>query len=140
LGSVIVFMVASTGAGIYVLNHLGDSRWDSRAEERMNAPSLAETPVVGPYLKPLDALMSGVADRVNEFADFRAALPVAVDFFVAAGWALVISLPLALVSLMVSYAEAKRRQAEFVRHKLQLEEVTRELENIKRHLGYSDRE
>ena len=140
LGSVIVFMVASTGAGIYVLNHVGDSRWDSKAEDRLSAPSLADAPVVGPYLGPLDDLMRGMADSVNEFVDFRAALPVALEFFVAAGWALVISLPLALVSLIVGYAEAKRRQAEFVRYKLQLEEVARELEDIKGRLGYPDRD
>lgn len=138
LGSVIVLMVASSGAGIYVFNHVGDSRWDSKAEDRINPPMLAETPVIGQYLESLDGLMHGVADRVNEFADFRAALPVALEFFVAAGWALVICIPFALLSLIIAYAEAKRRTAELLKHKTQLAELARELQVIKDRLGFPD--
>lgn len=138
LGSVIVFMVASTGAGIYVFNHVGDSRWNSKAEDRINPPTLAETPVIGQYLESLDGLMHGVADRVNEFVDFRAALPVALEFFVAAGWALVICIPLALLSLIIAYAEAKRRKTELLKHKTQLAELARELQVIKDRLGIPD--
>jgi hypothetical protein len=51
--------------------------------------------------------MSGVADRINEFIDFRAALPVALEFSAAAGWALFISLPLAVLALIVSHRGGK---------------------------------
>lgn len=139
LGSVVVFLVTNAGAGTYVLNHVGDPRWSSRAEDRLSAPPLTETPVIGRYMEPLDALIGGVVDSVNQFVDFRAALPVAMEFFVAAGWALAVSLPLALAALIVGYAEAKRRKAEFLRFKLQVEQLRGELEEVKRHLGYPAR-
>ncbi|MBT2512848.1 hypothetical protein [Arthrobacter sp. ISL-30] len=136
LGSVIVFTVANIGAGIYVLYHLGDARWGGGAENKLSAPSLSDTPVVGRFMEPLDALMSGVVGSINEFIAFRAALPVALDFFAAAGWAMLISLPLALLALIFSYIEAKRRNVEFNRYKLQVEELSGELDEIRRHLGY----
>lgn len=134
LGSVIVFAVANAGAGIYVLSHQGDARWATRSEDRLGAPSLSETPVVGRFLESLDALMSGVVDGINQFKDFNAALPFALEFFAAAGWALSISVPLAVLTLIVSYQESKRRKAEFARYKLQVDELRGELDEIKRHL------
>ena len=139
LGSVLVFAVANIAAGIYVLSHLGDSRWGGGAEERLDAPLLVDTPVVGQFLGPLDALLNGVVDGVNEFTDFRASLPVAVEFLAAAGWALAVAVPLGLVALAVSYREAQRRKADFARFSLQVEELSAELDEIKRHVGYPNR-
>lgn len=139
LGSVTVFAAASAGAGIYVLNHVGDPRWSSKAEDRLGAPALTETPAVGRFMGPLEDLIRSVADSVNQFMDFQAALPVALEFFAAAGWALAASAPLALAALVVGYVEAKRRKAEFLEYKSQVEKLRLELEVIKRHLGYPAR-
>lgn len=139
LGSVLVFAVANIGAGIYVLSHLGDSRWGGGAEDRLGAPSLGDTPVIGRFLGSLDTLLSGVVDGVNEFIDFRTALPVALEYLSAAGWALVLAVPMGILALIVSYREAQRRKAEFARYSLQVEELSAELDEIKRHLGYPDR-
>jgi hypothetical protein len=136
LGSVIVYMVANIGAGIYVLYHLGDARWNGGAGNRLSAPSLSDAPVVGEFMRPLDEFMNGVVDGVNDFIDFREALPVALEFFAAAGWALFVSLPLALLALIISYAEARRRKAEFTRYKLEVDELRGELDDIKRQLGH----
>lgn len=139
LASVAVLMVTNAGAGIYVLNHVGDHRWASRAEDRLSAPPLRETPVIGDFLEPLDSLMGGVVDSVNKVVDFQAALPVAMEFFVAAGWAFIVSLPLSLVALVVGYAVARRRRAEFRSYKLRVDDLTEELADIRRHLGYPAR-
>lgn len=137
LGSVLVFAVASIGAGIYVLSHLGDSRWGGGAEDRLGAaPKLADTPVVGQFLGSLDAAMSGVVDGVNEFIDFRASLPVAVEFLAAAGWALLAAVPLGILALVMSCREAQRRKAAFAGYSRRVEELSAELDDIKRHLGY----
>lgn len=137
LGSVVVFGVANIGAGIYVLSHLGDARWGGGAEERLTGPSLVEIPVVGGFLEPLEAFLGGAAEGVNGFIDLSAALPVALEFFTAAGWALFASLPLAVLVLIASYWEARRRKAEFARYKVQVEELRGELDEIKHHLGYA---
>lgn len=136
LGSALVYAVANIGAGIYVLSHLGDSRWGGGAADRLSAPSLADTPVVGQFLGSLDTVLSGVVDGVNEFIDFRAALPVALDYLSAAGWALVVALPLGILTLVVSCREAQRRKAALARYSLRVEELSDELDAIKRHLGY----
>lgn len=137
LGSVIVFGAVNVGAGIYVLSHLGDARWGGGAVERLGGPSLTGIPVVGSFLGPLETVLGGVVDGVNGFIDFSAALPVALEFFTAAGWALFASLPLAVLVLVFSYWEARRRKAEFIRYKLQVDELRGELDEIRRHLSYT---
>ena len=139
LGSVIVYAITSAGAGIYVLNHVGDSRWSGKAEDRLGAPPLTETPVVGRYLGSLEDLVRGVAESVNQLMDFQAALPVALEFFAATGWAFAVSVPLALAALITGHVESKRRKAEFVQYKAQVDDLTVELEEIRRHLGYPAR-
>jgi hypothetical protein len=133
--------MANIGAGVYVLSHLGDSRWGGGAEDRLGPPpKLADTPVVGRFLGDLDAAMSGVVDGVNEFIDFRASLPVAVEFLAAAGWALLVAVPLGILALIVSYRDGQRGKKEFARYSSRVEELSAELEEIKRHLGYPNRD
>lgn len=135
LGSVLVYAVANIGAGIYVLSHLGDSRWGGGAADRLGAPSLAGTPVVGQFLGSLDTVLGGVVAGVNEFIDFRAALPVALDYLAAAGWALVVAVPLGILTLIVSARDAQRRKAAFARYCARVEELSDELDAIKRQLS-----
>ncbi|MGC0238623.1 hypothetical protein [Arthrobacter sp. SD76] len=47
LAAVVAFLAASTGAGIYVLNHLGDGRWGGDQEARLDPPALSGAPLVG---------------------------------------------------------------------------------------------
>ncbi|MFF1254140.1 hypothetical protein ACFVYC_16815 [Pseudarthrobacter sp. NPDC058329] len=131
-----VFIAASLAAGIYVLNHLGEGRWGGDKEARIDPPSLAETPMVGQFLEPLDGTLSGVANVVNEFVDFRAALPLALDFFVAAGWALAAAVPAGLFVLIGNAWEAKRRRAQFAASRKELAQLRAELESVKQHVGY----
>ena len=138
LAAAVVFMAASAGAGIYVLNHLGDGRWGGDQQAKLSPPPLTDTPVVGKFLEPLEGMLGNVTDGVNEFTDFQSALPVALDFFVAAGWALALSVPLALVVLAVASREAKRRNAEFAAYKTQVEQLRQELDHVKRHVGYPE--
>ncbi|WP_041651936.1 hypothetical protein [Pseudarthrobacter phenanthrenivorans] len=136
LASVVVFMAASVGAGIYVLNHLGDGRWGGDAQAKLSPPPLSDAPVVGDFLEPLEGLLGSVTDGVNEFVDFRSALPVALDFFAAAGWALALSVPAALVVLVGNARATRRRNAEFAAYKTETEQLRDELNRVKRHVGY----
>lgn len=136
LAAVVVFMAASAGAGTYVLNHLGDSRWGGGQQARLDPPSLSETPVVGGALGALDGVLNGMADGVNDFVDFRAALPVALDFFAAAGWALAILVPLGAVSLALNAAAGRRRAAEAATTAAEVAKLRAELERVKRHVSY----
>ena len=138
LGSVLVFAAANVGVGIYVLSHVGDSRWGGSPGDRLSPPSFGNTPVIGRFLGSLDSLMGGVVDSVNEFIDFRAALPVALDYLTAAGWALLAAVPVGLFALIASFRESQRRKAEFARSSARVDELSAELEAIKRHIGYSD--
>lgn len=96
LAAVVVFAAVNVGAGIYVLNHLADGRWGGDAHARLDPPSLSGAPVVGQFLQPLDAAMADLAGRANDFIDFQTALPVALGFFAAAGWALAVLVPVGL--------------------------------------------
>lgn len=136
--AVVVFMAANAGAGIYVLNHLADGRWGGDAQAKLVPPSLSGAPVVGQFLEPLDDAMAGMAGGVNDFMDFRAALPVALDFFAAAGWALAFSVPVALAAAAVQAGRARRRNAEFAAWRTEVEQLRAELDSVKRHVGYRD--
>lgn len=138
LAAVVVFMAANVGAGIYVLNHLADGRWGGDAHAKLAPPTLSGTPVVGQFLGPLDGAMTGMAGGVNDFIDFRAALPVALDFFAAAGWALAVLVPVVLAAAVVQGGSARRRKAEAAAWKGEVEKLRAELDAVKRHVGYSD--
>lgn len=136
LGAVMVFMAANVGAGIYVLNHLGDGRWGGDVQPKLSPPLLSDTPMVGNFLEPLEGMLGSVTDGVNEFVDFRSALPVALDFFAAAGWALALSVPVALVALAGGARAARRSKAEFTAYKTEVDQLRAELNQVKRHVGY----
>ncbi|WP_307430880.1 hypothetical protein [Pseudarthrobacter defluvii] len=138
LAAVVVFMAANAGAGIYVLNHLADGRWGGDAQAKLSPPPLTGTPVVGQFLEPLDGAMAGMAGGVNDFIDFQAALPVALGFFAAAGWALAVSVPVALVVAAVQARQARRRGAESAALQGEVENLRAELDAVKRHVGYRD--
>lgn len=135
LGSALLFVAVNVGAGIYVLYHYGDARWGAGAEPPLSAPSLSGAPVVGQFMGPLESFLSGVVGGVNDFLAFKRSLPVALEFFAAAGWALLIALPLAMLAIAMSYAEARRRRAEFARYQLTVDRLKDEIEDIKRQLG-----
>lgn len=134
LGSVLLFAALNAGAGIYVLNHFGDSRW-SAGEPPLSAPSFSGTPVVGQFLGPLDSALNGVVGGVNEFLAFKQALPVALDFLAASGWALLVSFPLAILAAGISYAAARRRTADFEKYRATVDRLQDELEQVKRQIS-----
>ncbi len=136
LAAVVVFLAASTGAGIYVLNHLGDGRWGGDQEARLDPPPLSGTPLVGEFLGPLDGALNAMADGVNDFVAFRAALPVALEYFAAAGWALALLVPVGGVVLAVNAAVSRRRNAQAAAASTELADLRAELERVKRHVGY----
>ncbi|MCB5290645.1 hypothetical protein BJQ90_00059 [Arthrobacter sp. SO3] len=135
LGSVMLFAALNTGAGVYVLNHFGDSRWSAGGEPPLSAPSFSGTPVVGQFLGPLDSALNGVVGGVNEFLAFKQALPVALDFLAASGWALLVSFPLAVLAAGLSFAAARRRKADFERYRATVDLLKDELEQVKRQIS-----
>jgi hypothetical protein len=134
LGSVMLFAALNAGAGIYVLNHVGDSRW-SAGESPLSAPSFSGTPVVGQFLGPLDSALNGVVGGVNEFLAFKQALPVALDFLAASGWALLLSFPLGILATVISYVMDRRRMADFEAYRATVDLLKDELEQVKRQIS-----
>jgi len=134
LGSVMLFAALNVGAGIYVLNHVGDPRW-AGGQAALNAPSFSETPVVGKFLGPLDSALSSVVGGVNEFLNFKQALPVALDFLAASGWALLVAFPLAVLAAVVSFTIARRRAADFDRYRAAVDQLRTELDQVKEQLA-----
>ncbi len=76
VGSVMLFAALNAGAGVYVLNQVGDSRWAAGGEPSLSALSFAETPIVGEHLAPLDSALQAVVGGMNDFLAFKQALPV----------------------------------------------------------------
>ncbi|RAM38335.1 hypothetical protein [Arthrobacter globiformis] len=130
LGSVLLFAALNAGAGIYVLNHVGDPRW-SAGEPPLTAPSFSGTPMVGQFLGPLDSALNGVVSGVNAFLAFKQALPVALDFLGTSGWALLASFPLGILASVVSYIMDRRRTADFEKYRATVDRLKVELEEIK---------
>ncbi|WP_445156045.1 hypothetical protein ACTWLI_07735 [Arthrobacter sp. Hor0625] len=135
VGAVLLFAALNAATGIYVLNHFGDPRWSGGGAQRLSAPSLAGTPVVGQFLQPLDAALNGVVGGVNDFLAFKEALPVALDFLGASGWALLLAFPLAVLAAIINYVAAKRRAASFAKYRATVDQLQVELDEVKRQLS-----
>jgi hypothetical protein len=76
-----------------------------------------------------------VVGGVNEFLAFKQALPVALDFLAASGWALLVSFPLAILAAGISYSVARRRTAEFEEYRATVDLLKDELEQVKRQIS-----
>jgi hypothetical protein len=133
LGSVMLFAALNAGAGIYVLNHVGDPRWSPG--EPLSAPSLSGTPMVGQFLGPLDSALNAVFDGMNAFLAFKQALPVALGFLGTSGWALLVSFPLGILASVVSYFMERRRKADFDKYRATVDQLKLELEQVKRQIS-----
>lgn len=134
LGAVLLFAALNAGAGIYVLNHVGDPRW-SGGEQPLSAPSFSGTPMVGQFLGPLDSALSAVVGGVNSFLAFKQALPVALGFLGTSGWALLVSFPLGILAAIISYVLERRRKAEFDKYRSTVDQLKVELDQIKRQIA-----
>lgn len=135
LGAVLLFAALNAAAGIYVLNHFDEPRWSPEGSAPLSAPSLSETPMVGEFLVPLDSALEGVVGGVNDFRAFQQALPIALDFLASSGWALLVSFPLAILAACVSFANARRRKAEFTKYRATVDSLKDELEQVKRQIA-----
>ncbi|WP_159619794.1 hypothetical protein [Arthrobacter zhaoguopingii] len=135
LASVLLFAALNAGAAIYVLNSFDDPRWSSGEDSSLSAPSLSGTPIVGEYLAPLDSALDDVVGGVNEFLAFKQALPVALDFLAASGWALLASFPLAILAAGIGFTMARRRTAAFDRYRADVDLLKKELELLKRQIS-----
>jgi hypothetical protein len=135
LGAVLLFAALNTGAGIYVLNHFADSRWSSGGETPLTTPSISGTPLVGQYLAPLDSALKNVVGGVNDFLAFKHALPTALDFLAVAGWALLVSFPVAVVATGINYTVARRRTAEPAKYRAAVDQLRDELDEVKRQIA-----
>lgn len=134
LGSVLLFAALNAGAGIYVLNHVGDPRW-SAGEPPLSAPSFSGTPMVGQFLGPLDDSLNAVVGGVNAFLAFKQALPIALGFLGTSGWALLVSFPLGLLATVISYILERRRKADFEKYRATVDQLKVELEQVKRQIS-----
>ncbi|WP_051420893.1 hypothetical protein [Paenarthrobacter nicotinovorans] len=134
LGAVVGFAALNAVAGLYVLNHYADPRWSSQAVSRLSAPSLADTPLGGQFMGPLDSALVSVVTGVSEFLAFKEALPVALDFMATAGWALLVSFPVAVITVSVSFMLARRCAASFEKYKVAVDVLKVELEALKRQI------
>lgn len=90
---------------------------------------------MGQFLVPLDSALNGVVGGVNEFQAFKRALPVALDFLAASGWALLVSFPLAILAAGLSYAVARRRTADFEKYRATVDLLKDELGQVKRQIS-----
>ncbi len=68
---------------------------------------------------------------MNEFLAFKQALPVALDFLAASGWALLVLFPLAVLAAGISFAAARRRTADFEKYRATVDLLKDELEQVK---------
>lgn len=134
LGAVLLFAALNAVAGIYVLNHYRDPRWAAGSEPPLAVPSFSGTPLVGQYLEPLDTALNSVAGGVNDFVTFKHALPLALDFLTAAGWAVLAALPLAIIAASIHHIAARRQKADFEEYRAAVDLLREDLEHLKQQI------
>ncbi|MCW2132014.1 hypothetical protein [Arthrobacter sp. VKM Ac-2550] len=134
LGAMFTFIAANVAFGIYVVAHPKDPRWTH--DPSLSAPSLSDAPMIGQHLQPLDLVMDSVVEGINDFRDYQQAIPVALDFFTAAGWGCLAVIPLVLFALVYSYVQKRQQKAEFVGYKQTIQALQQELDDVKRFVNY----
>ncbi|KIA73919.1 hypothetical protein ANMWB30_11670 [Arthrobacter sp. MWB30] len=80
---------------------------------------------------PFDSALSSVINGVNDYLAFKDALPVALDFFASAGWALLVSFPLGILAAIVNFVLAKRRAAIVERYRSTVDQLKADVEKLK---------
>lgn len=127
LSTVMLFAALNAGAGIYVLNTIGDSRWATDSSAPLQAPQLTQTPLVGQYLDTLDTALQSMVGGVNSFLAFQQALPVALTFLSRSGWALLIAVPLTILVAVLSYQAVLRQRRELARYRDTVDQLKTDL-------------
>lgn len=134
-GATLLFAALNALTALYVLQHFHDPRWSTGGQTPLTAPSLAGTPMVGQFLGPLDSAMNGVVGGVNDFLAFKNALPAALDFLEVSGWALLLSVPVAIIATGISWGAARRRAAQARRDRIAVDELRADVDRIKLQLA-----
>jgi hypothetical protein len=129
VGAVFTYLIWTTGIGLYVLLHVNDPRW-SGEETSLQAPAIADTPIIGQYMQPLNDFLNSTASSINDFVAFQHALPVAQEFFGLAGWALAILVPVVLFAVIYSRIQAAIESAQQKDKMKKMKAAIRELQEI----------
>lgn len=128
VGAVASYMVITAGIGMYVMMHISDPRWSVGKEPLIVAPSISETPIIGPQLEPIDNFMGNAATKLNELLSIQYALPVASEFFNQAIWAFGATIVALIAALVVQRRQKKRHDAR----------QDRRISRLYRHVGIAE--
>ena len=128
LAATVSFAAANLAVVFYILAHLTDARWSVGKDPTLDSPHLSAGPFFQPITDTLNDILSSLTGSLNNVIALKNAFLTVPDFIIAAGWALLVLLPLVIAVRIIAWLIEKEQ----VR---QIERNTRDLADIRTQLG-----
>ena len=128
IAATVAFAVANLAVVFYILAHLMDPRWSVGKDATIASPELSAGPFLQPITDSLNDILDGITGNINNVIALKNAFLTMPDFIVAAGWGLLLLVPLMIALRILAWFVEKDQ----VR---QIDRNTRDLSDIRAHLG-----
>lgn len=128
LAATAAFAAANLAVVFYILAHLMDPRWSVGKDATLDSPELSAGPILQPITDTLNHILEGMTGGVNNVIALKNAFLTMPDFIVAAGWALLLLVPLVVAARVLAWLVEKDQ----VR---QIDRNTRDLADIRVQFG-----
>jgi hypothetical protein len=122
------FAAANLAVVFYILAHLMDPRWSVGRDATVESPELSAGPFFQPITDTLNDILDGLTGSVNNVIALKNAFLTMPDFIVAAGWASVVMVGLAITNRILSSIIEKDQMK-------QIDRNTRDLADIRAQFG-----
>ncbi|MDB5168432.1 MAG: hypothetical protein JWO55_690 [Candidatus Saccharibacteria bacterium] len=129
--------VAALAIGVvfYILSHATDSRWSVGKDATVESPQIPDNPFFGQVIDTLNSFMGSVTGSVNDLFAIKNAFVTTQDFFLLAGWAVLLVIPLFILLRILTWRKESREKRQMKRDRATLRRISTELEQMKRALG-----
>lgn len=128
LAATAAFAAANLAVVFYILAHLMDPRWSVGKDATLDSPELSAGPILQPITDTLNHILDGMTGSVNNAIALKNAFLTMPDFIVAAGWGLLLLVPLVVAIRILAWLVEKDQ----VR---QIDRNTRDLADIRAQFG-----
>lgn len=128
LAATAAFAAANLAVVFYILAHLMDPRWSVGKDPALESPELSAGPILQPITDTLNHILDGMTGSVNNVIALKNAFFTMPEFIVAAGWGLLLLVPLVIAVRILAWLVEKDQAR-------QIDRNTRDLADIRAQFG-----
>jgi hypothetical protein len=125
----------AVGVVFYILSHATDGRWSVGKDAAVESPQIPDNPFFGQVIDTLNSFMGSVTGSVNDLFAIKNAFIATQEFFLMAGWAILLVIPLFVLLRILNWRKEARDKRQVKLDRAKLERVSTELDQMRRALG-----